>query len=110
LVKGNVTINGNVNITSLDATGNNLGIYVNGNVTVNGNVKLYAQVYSNSNANFNGNVKVYGGVTTKGTVNFNGNVSVYYRPTTTELTQPIWPQEDSGEVEARPQIISYFER
>ena len=110
LVKGNVTINGNVNITSLDATGNNLGIYVNGNVTVNGNVKLYAQVYSNSNANFNGNVKVYGGVTTKGTVNFNGNVSVYYRPTTTELTQPIWPQEDSGEAETRPQIISYFER
>lgn len=110
LVKGNVTINGNVNITSLDATGNNLGIYVNGNVNVNGNVKLYAQIYSNGNTNFNGNVKIYGGVTTKGNVNFNGNVKVYYRPTTTELTQPIWPQEDSGSTASRPQIISYFER
>jgi cytoskeletal protein CcmA (bactofilin family) len=110
LVKGNINCNGNVTINSIDPSGNNLGLYVKGNLNANGNVNLYAQIYSNSDVNLNGNVKVYGGVTAKGTVHFNGNVSVYYRPTTTELTQPIWPQEGSGLTETRPQIISYFER
>lgn len=109
LVKGNVIINGNVTVSSVDPNGNNLGLYVKGDINANGNVKLYAQIYSNSNANLNGNIKIYGGITTKGTVNFNGNVSVYYRPTTTELTEPIWPQT-GGSSAARPTIISYFER
>ncbi len=109
LVKGNINCNGNVTINSIDPSGNNLGLYVKGNLNANGNVKLYAQIYSNSDVNLNGNVKVYGGVTAKGTVHFNGNVSVYYRPTTTELTQPIWPQA-GGSTATRPTIISYFER
>ncbi|MBZ0199181.1 MAG: hypothetical protein K8H86_04885 [Ignavibacteriaceae bacterium] len=109
LVKGDVSCNGNVTINSIDPSGNNLGLYVNGNLNANGNVKLYAQIYSNNNVNLNGNVKVYGGITAKETVSFNGNVSVYYRPTTTELTQPIWPTT-GGSTASRPQIISYFER
>lgn len=109
LVKGNININGNVSVLSLDPKGNNLGLYVKGDVNINGNVNVKAQIYSNSNANLSGNVKIYGGVTTKGTVNFNGNVGIYYRPVTSSLTQPIWPVS-GGSASLRPQIISYYEK
>src|SRR5690606_39662278 len=38
IVKGNILINGNVTITSIDPTGNNLGLYSKGDINVNGNV------------------------------------------------------------------------
>lgn len=109
IVKGNVNISGNVNITTLDPTGNNLGLYTKGNVNVNGNVNVKAQILASQNVNLNGNVNVYGSVITKGVVNFNGNVDIFYRPATEELTAPFWEGSSTGNELLRPTIISYYE-
>ncbi len=108
IVKGNILINGNVTITSIDPTGNNLGLYSKGDINVNGNVTLKAQLLASSNINLGGNTKVYGSVTAKGHINFNGNVSIYYRAATPELTSPFWPVEGAGPKSTRPAIISYY--
>lgn len=108
---GNVIANGNVTVTGQDPTGNNVGIYTNGNVEVSGNVTLRAQVYANGNIKMGGNSKVYGSMTTKGNFEFHGNFSMFYRPVTTELTNPIWPDNSGNGItsSSRPTIVSYFE-
>lgn len=109
IVKGNVNINGNVNISAMDPTGNNLGLYSKGDINVNGNVTIKAQIYSRQNVNLSGNVNVYGGITTKGVVNFNGNVDIFHRPATVELTSPFWEGSGGGSSSGRPSIVSYYE-
>jgi len=90
IVKGNVTMNGNVTLTSPDANVSSVGIYSKGNVDINGNVTVKAQIYSDQNINLNGNVDIYGSLTAKYQVNFGGNVDLYYKPVNTQLTKQVW--------------------
>jgi predicted acyltransferase (DUF342 family) len=90
IVKGNVTANGNVTISSSDANVNNVGIYTSGNLTVNGNVTLKSQIYAEGNVTMQGNSKVYGGITAKGNIELGGNCQIYYKPTNVNLTEQIW--------------------
>lgn len=90
IVKGNVTMNGNVTLTSPDPNVSSVGIYAKGNVNMNGNVTVKAQIYSDQNINLNGNVDIYGSLTAKNAVNFGGNVDLYYKPANTQLTKQIW--------------------
>jgi len=105
IIEGNVKINGNVSITTIDPTSNNLGIYCSGDVDMNGNVKVIgAQIMTKGNIHFGGNNKIYGNCIAGGEIAFNGNVDIYYRAPNTDLTKQFWPGEPG-----RPIIISYLE-
>lgn len=105
VVKGSITLNGNVNITSVDPSGNNLGLYAKGPVTMNGNVTAKAQILSSSSITMNGNCKLYGLATAKGGFTMNGNINVYYRPALNQLTAPFWTSGKPG----YPRIVSYYD-
>lgn len=96
IVKGNVTINGNIDITSPDENVSNMGIYTSGNLTVNGNVTLRAQVYTEGNATLSGSSKIYGSLTTKGNISFGGNTKIYYKPANVNLTDEFWPSTSTS--------------
>lgn len=106
IVKGNILLNGNVNLTSEDPSGSSLGLYTAGDLNANGNVTVKAQIFTGSNANLNGNCKVYGSVTSRGTVNFNGHVNIYYRPASGALTKPL--DNNDNPITPRPKILSYY--
>jgi hypothetical protein len=110
IVKGNILLNGNVDIASDDPASSSLGLYTAGDLNANGNVTVKAQILTGGNVNLGGNCKVYGSVTAKGSVNFGGNVDIYYRPANGALTKPL---EDDSEatnaiVQSRPKILSYY--
>ncbi len=110
IVKGNININGNVNITAEDPNGSNLGLYAKGNINANGNVTIHAQILSSADINLNGNCKIYGSMTSNAEVEMNGNINVYYKPATSSLTSPFWAGDSSGgSSTTRPAIISYYE-
>lgn len=110
IVKGNILLSGDVDLSSEDPSGSSLGLYTSGDLNANGNVTVKAQILTGGNANLNGNCKVYGSVTTKGTVNFNGNVKIYYRPASGELTKPLEDESETTNaiVKSRPMILSYY--
>lgn len=105
IVKGSITLNGNVDVTSVDPTGNNLGLYAKGAVTMNGNVTARAQILSSSNITMNGNCKLYGLATSRGSFVMNGNINIYYRPSLTQMTAPFW----SAGTPSYPRVVSYYD-
>jgi len=105
VVKGSITLNGNVDITAVDPGGNNLGLYAKGPVTLNGNVTARAQILSSSNITMNGNCKLYGLATSRGNFVMNGNINVYYRPSLTSMTAPFW----TSNTPLHPRIVSYYD-
>ncbi|MCL5027775.1 MAG: FapA family protein [Bacteroidetes bacterium] len=109
IVKGNIKINGNVNITGQDPSGSNLGLYTAGNLETSGNVTIKAQIFSNGNTELGGNSEVYGSITSKGEVEMEGNVNIYYKPATSSLTAPFWAGNSNGSSTTRPAIVSYYE-
>lgn len=105
IVKGSITLNGNVDITSVDPSGNNLGLYAKGPVTLNGNVTARAQILSSSNITMNGNCKLYGLATSKANFVMNGNINIYYRPSLSTMTAPFW----TAGTPLHPRVVSYYD-
>ncbi|MHB8338965.1 MAG: hypothetical protein ACYDEE_16240 [Ignavibacteriaceae bacterium] len=108
IVKGDIKINGNVNITTVDPSGSNLGLYTGGELKVKGNVVVHAQIFANE-VSLGGNSSIYGSITSQEEIKMEGDVNVFYRPATSALTNPFWPQNNNGSTAARPSIISYYE-
>lgn len=105
VVKGKVKTSGNLDITAIDPSGNNLGIYCAGDVAIQGGT-VKAQILSNGNISIASNSQIYGGITAQGQVTFQGGASFFYRPITPELTAPFF--ENEPDVEVRASLISFF--
>ncbi len=105
--EGRTIINGNVTITTPDNNISNIGIYSKGELIVNGNVNIHSQIFSSDRITLNGNVKVYGNLAAKKSVIMNGNVNVYYKPVGEELVNPIWSSTSNTVI--RIQTVHFFE-
>ena len=105
IVTGKIVLNGSVTITSIDPTGNNLGLYAKGTITVNGRHDIYGQIFSGEKVSLNGSSNIYGCVTVKGRAILNGSPNIYYRPASPNLTGPFWEAQPTG----RPFVVSYYE-
>jgi hypothetical protein len=104
LVKGNLFMTGNCSLTTIDPSGNTLGIIVGGDTEVHGNVNVEANILTKGNYLSTGNCSVTGSIVAGGESDMRGNVEIRYRPPLAKLTSKIWAGEPK-----RPAIVSYYE-
>lgn len=104
LVTGDLTINGGVEITNLDPSGNNLGIIVGGDAKINGTSDIMATLLVKGDSKINGTARIIGSVIGEGTIDFGGTADVLYNPLVDDIAQKIWELEAG-----RPKIVSYYE-
>jgi hypothetical protein len=104
LVKGNLFMTGNCSLTTMDPSGNSLGIVVGGDTEVHGNVSVAANILTKGNYLSTGNCTVTGSIVAGGESDMRGNVEIRYRPPLAKLTSKIWAGAPK-----RPAIVSYYE-
>ena len=104
LVTGNLFLVGNTTVTSLDPSGNNLGVIVGGDAQVNGNVTVAGNFLTKGDFLSNGSVTVIGSVAANGRIDVKGGVTVRYRPPMAGVMGKVW-----GSMPGRPQVVSIYE-
>jgi hypothetical protein len=92
LVAGNIEIYHNVTLSGA-TTESTLGFYTNGDILVkNANLNTAGQWYLNGNVTLDGSTNFTGTITNWGNLEFNKQFNATYRPASSALTQPFWPQ------------------
>lgn len=104
LVTGDLTINGNADVTALDPGGNNLGILVAGGAKINGTSDIYATLLTKGDTKINGTTKIIGSVISEGEITFGGTADIYYNPLVDAVASKIW-KTDGG----RPRVVPQYE-
>jgi hypothetical protein len=102
IVTGTVKAEGNLTISGLDASQNNLSIYAGGSIQIDNQSKIYAQLYSNSNVILNGNTELHGLICAKSGIILNGSGNLIdFRPAGTNVTI-------GSSTGGRPKLLSYY--
>lgn len=97
LVNGEVRFSHNVRAASMDES--NAAFYSGGHIKViQGSLSVAGQLFANGNVELKEYTTLTGSIVARNTMNTLGPVTINYRPPSTALTSPFWPQIVAGVV------------
>ena len=103
---GNLTINGDFDLSSSDVDGSNVGLYAGKSAFLSSTGTIKAQIYTKEHMFISGDLTVEGQLICNGTLQYSGYLDLIYKPPLAEVVDTIIPVGGGGG--GLPIIVSYY--